>query len=143
MDARVRLTTQVFRFNEVATTGVQDAFAGGGAVIASLKSASQVFKKAVAVNKTPVSKLVELNPKTKACAPYVGERVATPETNPSSFSRLDSGRFRNLKINEIWEKSHTDHVDKTGEWKVRSTPGRPSGSTDKIMVGLDRTIISK
>lgn len=49
------------------------------------------------MNKTPVSKLVELNPKIKAYTSDVGERVATPETNPSDFSRVDSGRFRNLK----------------------------------------------
>ncbi len=95
------------------------------------------------MNKTPVSKLVELNPKIKAYTSDVGERVATPETNPSDFSRVGNGKFRNLKTNEVWGESHTNHVDKTGEWKVGSTPGKPPRPHDKITFGLDGTIISK
>ena len=87
--------------------------------------------------------MVELNPKIKAYTSEVGDRVATPEANSSAFFRVEGGRFRNLKTGEIWGESHTVHVDKTGEWKVGSTPGKPPKPNDKIKVSRDGTIISK
>lgn len=57
------------------------------------------------------------NKKQSVNSANVGEIVRTPSTHPEDFTK--KGRnYTNIHTEEIWQKSDSQHSDKSGEWKV-------------------------
>lgn len=75
----------------------------------------------------------------------VGDKVATPDNAPRSFTKLRGGQgLKNNKTGEIWQKSKTNHSgDAKGEYKVGVNPGSPPTKSEKVTVTRSDCKISK
>ena len=74
------------------------------------------------------------NPKKKVNLADVKDIVRTPDTHLEDFHK-SKGLYKNKYTQEIWQKSHTDHSDKLGEWKVGLGKNKPPMKTKKVTVG--------
>ena len=64
----------------------------------------------------------------------VGDVFRTPDTHPDDFLSKGANKI-NKYTGEIWQKSHTSHTDKMGEWKI-GINGKPPTRTKKITIGI-------
>ena len=78
-------------------------------------------------------------PKQKVNSSKVGSVVRTPNTHPGDFIRQGKN-YTNIHTGEIWQKSTTQHSDKSGEWKVglnkNGSMQKPTESK-KITIGMN------
>ena len=77
------------------------------------------------------------NQKQSVNSANVGEIVRTPTTHPEDFTKKGKN-YTNIHTGEIWQKSNTQHNDKSGEWKVGlNIKGKKSEPTPtkKITIG--------
>lgn len=83
-------------------------------------------------------------PRKKAINADVGDYIRTPGTHPEDFSSMKGSRnYKNVKTDEIWSRSHTNHSHSSGgEWKVGIGKNEPTTSK-KITVSFDGKIIKK
>ncbi|WP_435939389.1 hemagglutinin repeat-containing protein [Moraxella bovoculi] len=78
-------------------------------------------------------------PKQKVNSSKVGSVVRIPNTHPGDFIRQGKN-YTNIHTGEIWQKSTTQHSDKSGEWKVglnkNGSMQKPTESK-KITIGMN------
>ena len=71
----------------------------------------------------------------------VGDVFRTPDTHPGDFLSKGANKI-NKYTGEIWQKSHTSHTDKMGEWKI-GINGKPPTRTKKITIEISDGKLSK
>ncbi|WP_174410670.1 hypothetical protein, partial [Desulfovibrio psychrotolerans] len=90
------------------------------------------------IDYSPLMNEIKRNPLTAKPGEYI--EVPSPEFQ-DRFIRLPKGLWKHKKTGAIYSKSHTDHTDKNGEWKIGLIKGKPAEPSRKITVGADGKVI--